>query len=85
MDMTPGIRTGHKALCPVLIKLHKPDNVNVNVNVRESVHDEFSTQHAWISEFLSDSNFFMHDQSEFQCDPFQDRPAENPSERPRNS
>ena len=42
----------------------------------ECVHHEFSTQHAWISEFLSDSNFFMHDQSEFQCDPFQDRPAE---------
>ena len=41
----------------------------------ECVHYEFSTQHAWISEFLSDSNFFMHDQSEFQCDPFQDRPA----------
>ena len=34
-----------------------------------------STQHACISEFLSDSIHFMHYQSEFQSDPFQDRRA----------
>ena len=42
----------------------------------ECVHYESSTLHACISEFLSDSKIFMHDQSECQCDPFQDRPAE---------
>ena len=61
--------------CPQELRSLKDSGVQ-HANPAQFCMLGISTQHACISEFLSDSNFFMHDQSEFQCDPFQDRPAE---------